>query len=82
MWETLALIGSGLVQKHVFTRVPNRSIPFVNGALGIGAFYFFGPEAGNLSSALTAGALASAAATGIYEPIKIFASWVGSKVNL
>lgn len=77
----VSLFISGLVQKHLFSKLPNRAIPFVNAVAGTAAFYFLGDTPHDVSTALVAGSVASATATGIHQAIKLIVAFVGDKIT-
>lgn len=79
--SVVSLFIAGLIQKHLFSKLPNKAIPFVNGILGTAAFYFLGSTSGDFSAALAAGSTAAAAATGIHQALKIALEWVMTKVS-
>jgi len=59
-----ALMGTGLIQKHVLRKLPNRAIPYVQVGLGILGGQFLGIPANQA-------ALVGLASIGAHQAIKI-----------
>jgi len=66
-------MGFGFVVKHAVPLIPNAAIPYINAIGGAAAMYFFGGEgvAGNVASAMEAGAIMASQATFAHQIIKM-----------
>ena len=59
-WGMLAAFGAGLVQKHVFKKLPNAAIPWINLGLMTGVGY---ATTGEIGAAVTFGIQSAGGAT-------------------
>lgn len=69
-WMPLATMGFGLIQKHLFTKLPNNIIPWVNTAACVGVAYATGDNM-SVGGALETGIAWSGIATLGHQAVKV-----------
>lgn len=66
-WGMLANLGAGLIQKHLFKKLPNNFIPWINLGLSTGVGYAM---TGDIRLGIQFGVGAAMGATGLHQLAK------------
>jgi len=73
----VTVLVAGLVQKHVFKKLPNNVIPYTSMAIATGGYMLAGA---GLKEALGMGVLTGASATGTHQAVKILVRGATQKI--
>lgn len=67
------MVGLGLIEKHLVTKLPNNAIPYVNAGLGtiVGTI-----ATGDLGQGMQFGVAVSTSATGMHQILKVGLKWL------